>query len=91
MPNKNVGHNLDPNCLQRLGQSFLIFRFTDPTDPNFRKLKKKKKYFLSILFFVIAPTRPKKVPFFKFVTEILPIPVFTLVPVVKILIVPQRP
>ena len=27
--------------VHKLGQSFLIFRFSDPTDPNFRKLKKK--------------------------------------------------
>ena len=74
---------------------FFNFSFTDPTDPNFRKLKKKNKYFFSILFFVIAPTRPKKhAGKLRFLVSYinLPIPVFTsLVPVVKILIVPQRP
>ena len=33
-----------------LGQSFLIFRFTDPTEPNFRKLKKNKCTFFQVYF-----------------------------------------
>ena len=34
-----------------LGQSFFIFRFTDPPDPIFWKLKKKiKRFFFNFIF-----------------------------------------
>ena len=38
-----------------LGQSLFIFRFTDPPDPIFWKLKKNKRFF-SILFFYFPST-----------------------------------
>ena len=41
---------------QQLGQSFFIFRFTDPPDPIFWKLKKKYKRFFSILFLYFPPS-----------------------------------
>ena len=52
------------SCL--LGQSFFMFRFTDPPDPIFWKLKKKKKRFFSILFFYFPLTHASTVLEFAF-------------------------
>ena len=52
------------------GQSFFIFRFTDPPDPFFWKLKKKRDYFQFYFFISLRPMRVQywsSVMFFRFV------------------------
>ena len=51
---------------ERLGQSFFIFRFTDPPYQIFWKLKKNKRFF-SILFFYLPPTHASTVLEFSYV------------------------
>ena len=57
-----------------LGQSFLIFRFTDPLDPIFWKLKKNKRDFFQFYFFISLRLMPvqywSSVMFFRFVFSI---------------------
>ena len=57
-----------------LGQSFFIFRFTDPPDPIFWKLKKKKKIFFNFIFFIFLRLMPVQcwgsVMFFRFVFSV---------------------
>ena len=59
---------------ERLGQSFFIFRFTDPPDPIFWKLKKKKRDFFQFYFFISLRLMPvqnwSSVMFFRFVFSI---------------------
>ena len=50
---------------------FFIFRFTDPPDPFFWKLKKKKVIFCSILFFYFPPTHASTVLEFSYVFFVL--------------------
>ena len=61
--------------LTRLGQSFFIFRFTDPPDPIIWNLKKKiKEIFFQFYFFISLRLMPvqywSSVMFFRFVFSI---------------------
>ena len=48
---------LNTGCKKKLGQSFFIFRFTDPPDPFFWKLKKKiKEIFFNFIFLFPSDT-----------------------------------
>ena len=44
------------NVLYPLGQSFFSFRFTDPPDPIFWKLKKKLEIFFNFIFLFPSDT-----------------------------------
>ena len=67
--------NLLVQISEPLGQSFFIFRFTDPPDPIFWKLKKKiKEIFFQFYFFISLRLMPAQywssVMFFRFVFSI---------------------
>ena len=57
--------------MKKLGQSFFIFRFTDPPDPFFFKLERKKKEFFSILFLYVPLTHASTVLEFNYVFFVL--------------------
>ena len=77
-PMKTKKRKIDPSCLQEptlqshateLGQSFFIFRFTDPPDQFFWKLKKKREIFFNFIF--LFPSHScSSVIFFRFVFSI---------------------